>query len=221
MKNRVSITLALLLLFVCPVLSLAQGTPTASGKIGILNIQLAIVSTGEGKKVLSDLDKKYQPKRAELQKMQQDIQSLQDQIQRQENATSDAAQQQLNRQLDEKKKIMTRTQEDAQSDFAADRSEAIGRISQKMGKIVQDFAEQNGYAVILDAVAPVFSNSGQIGDTQIPVYYAGKDVDVTPQIVKLYDAANPVAAAATTTPETGTPTTPAKPAATKTPVKPK
>jgi Skp family chaperone for outer membrane proteins len=219
MKNRVTITLTLLLLFVCPALSSAQGTPTASGKIGILNIQAAILNTGEGKKALADLDKKYQPKRAELQKMQQDIQSLQDQIQRQEQATSDAAQQQLNRQLDEKKKIMTRTQEDAQSDFAADRSEAIGRISQKMGKIVQDFAEQNGYSVILDLVAPVFSTSGQIGDTQIPVYYAGKDVDITAQIVKIYDAANPVASA-TTTPETSTPST-TKPAATKTPVKPK
>jgi outer membrane protein len=220
MKNRVTITLTLLLLFVCPAVSRAQGTPSASSKIGILNIQAAILNTAEGKKALADLDKKYQPKRAELQKMQQDIQSLQDQIQRQENAASDAAQQQLNRQLEEKKKIMTRTQEDAQSDFAADRSEAIGRISQKMGKIVQDYAEQNGYAVILDLVAPVFSNSGQIGDTQIPVYYAGKDVEITGQIVKLYDAANPVASA-TTTPETGTPTTTAKPAATKTPVKPK
>ena len=220
MKNRVSITLVLLLLFVCPALATAQGTPAASGKVGILNIQVAILNTGEGKKALADLDKKYQPKRAELQKMQQDIQSLQDQIQRQDNTASDAAQQQLNRQLDEKKKIMTRTQEDAQSDFAADRSEAIGRISQKMGKIVQDFAEQNGYAVILDLVAPVYSSNGQIGDTQIPVYYAGKDVDVTQQIVKLYDAANPVAAAATT-PEPGTPTTPARPAATKPPVKPK
>lgn len=218
MKNRVSISITLLLLFVCPALSRAQGPPAASGKIGILNIQAAILNTGEGKKALADLDKKYQPKRAELQKMQQDIQTLQDQIQRQENAASDTAQQQLNRQLDEKKKIMTRTQEDAQSDFAADRSEAIGHISQKMGKIVQDFAEQNGYAVILDLVAPVYSNSGQIGDTQIPVYYAGKDVDITAQIVKLYDAANPVASA-TTTPGTATPTTTAKPAATKTPEK--
>ncbi len=219
MKNRVSLTLALLFFFVCPTLSRAQGTPATTGKIGILNIQAAILNTAEGKKVMADLDKKYQPKRAELQKMQQDIQSLQDQIQRQQDAASDTSQQQLNRQLDEKKKIFTRTQEDAQSDFAGDRSEAVGRLSQKMGKIVQDFAEKNSYAVILDLVAPVYSSSGQIGDTQIPIYYAAQGVEVTGEIVKLYDAANPVATA-TTTPDTGT-STPAKPPAIRTPVKPK
>src|SRR5579863_10250517 len=118
MKNRVLTIIVLLSLFVPPALLRAQSPPAGatSGKIGLLNIQAAILNTAEGKKALADLDKKYQPKRDELQKMQQDIQSLQDQIQRQQTAVSDAAQAQLNRQLDEKKKILTRTQEGAQSD---------------------------------------------------------------------------------------------------------
>jgi Skp family chaperone for outer membrane proteins len=221
MKNRVSTILALSLLFTGPALSRAQSPTTAAAqvKIGFLNIQAAILNTAEGKKALADLDKKYQPKRTELQKMQQDIQALEDQIQRQQTAASDAAQAQLNRQLDEKKKIFTRTQEDAQSDFGADRADVVGRISQKMGHVVQDFAEQNGYTVILDTVAPVFSSSGQIGDAQVPVYYAAKDVEITEEIVKRYDAANPVAAAASAPPAGAKPAT-AKPAA-KTPEKPK
>jgi len=219
MKNRVSTILALCLLFMVPSLSRAQTPAAGSGKIGLLNIQAAILNTAEGKKAMADLDKKYQPKRAELQKMQQDIQGLQDQIQRQQTAVSDATQMQLNRQLDEKKKIFTRTQEDAQSDFSTDRNDVITRISQKMGRVVQDFADQNGYAVILDLVAPVFSNSGQIGDAQIPIYYAGKDVEITEEIVKRYDAANPVAAEASTPPAGAKPAA-AKPAA-KTPEKPK
>jgi outer membrane protein len=212
MKNRALTTLALCLLLMVPSISRAQAPAAANGKIGLLNIQAAILNTAEGKKALADLDKKFQPKRAELQKMQQDIQSLQDQIQRQETATSDAAQAQLNRQLEEKKKIFTRTQEDAQSDFSADRSDMISRISQKMGRVVQDFAEQNGYSVILDLVAPVFSSQGQIGDAQVPVYYAAKEVEITEEIVKRYDAANPVAGAASEPPAA------AKPAA-KTPEK--
>lgn len=220
MKNRVSTILAMCLILMLPSLSRAQSPAAASPvKIGLLNIQAAILNTAEGKKAMADLDKKYQPKRDELQKMQQDIQSLQDQIQRQQTAVSDAAQAQLNRQLDEKKKIFTRTQEDAQSDFGADRSDVITRISQKMSKVVQDFADQNGYAVILDLVAPVFSSSGQIGDAQIPIYYAGKDVEITEEIVKRYDAANPVAASESA-PPAGAKSSATKPAA-KTPVKPK
>lgn len=221
MKNRVSTIFALCLLFVGPSLSRAQNPTTATtpGKIGLLNIQAAILSTGEGKKAMADLDKKYQPKRTELQKMQQDIQGLEDQIQRQQTAASDAAQAQLSRQLDEKKKIFTRTQQDAQDDFATDRGDVVSRISQKMGRVVQDFAEQNGYSAILDTVAPVFSNSGQIGDAQVPVYYAGKDVEITEEIVKRYDAANPVAAAASEPPASAKPAAVKPPA--KTPEKPK
>lgn len=219
MRNRVSTILALCLLFMSPTFSRAQTPAAASGKVGLLNIQAAILNTAEGKKAMADLDKKYQPKRAELQKMQQEIQSLQDQIQRQQTTVSDTAQVQLSRQLDEKKKIFTRTQEDAQSDFSSDRNDVISRISQKMGRVVQDFADQNGYAVILDLVAPVFSNSGQIGDAQIPVYYAGKDVEITEEIVKRYDAANPVAAEAGE-PPAGAKSPAARPAA-KTPEKPK
>ena len=199
MKNRISIVLVLFLLFVCPAFSRAQ-TATSSGKIGVLNIQAAILNTAEGKKALADLDKKYQPKRADLQRMQQEITALDEQLQRQQTAVSDSAQLQLTRQLEEKKKIFTRTQEDASSEFNADRSEMIGRISQKMGRLVQSYAEQNGYSLIVDSVAPVFSSPGQIGDAQLPVYYAAKDAEITEEIVRRYDAANPVSASDGTPP---------------------
>jgi len=215
MKNRVSTVFVLFLLFACPALSPAQTSPSG-GKIGILNIQAAILNTAEGKKALSDLDNKYKSKRADLQSKQQEITTLEDQLQRQQSAASDSAQLQLTRQLEEKKKIFTRTQEDAQSDFNADRTDMIGRISQKLGRLVQEFAEQNGYALILDSVAPVYSTSGQIGDAQLPVYYAGKDAEITEEIVRRYDAANPVAGGSTspsTAPATRAPSSSKPPAA--------
>lgn len=218
MKNRPSTVFVLFLLFACPALSQAQTAPSA-GKIGVLNIQAAILNTAEGKKALTDLDNKYKSKRADLQSKQQEITTLEDQLQRQQSAASDSAQLQLTRQLEEKKKIFTRTQEDAQSDFNADRADMIGRISQKMGRLVQEFAEQNGYALILDSVAPVYSTSGQIGDAQLPVYYAGKDAEITEEIVRRYDVANPVAGGSGAAPA-NTPATRA-PSSSKPTVKPK
>lgn len=197
MRNRVLTTFVLtsLLLFPAFLAGQSPAATSSTGKIGILNIQAAIANTGEGKKALSDLEKKYQPKRLELQKLQQDITSLEDQMQRQQATLSEAEQARLNRQIQEKRKILTRTQEDAQADLSADREDVLSRINQKMGRLIQDFAEQNGYSVIMDLVAPVFSTSGQIGDAQVPVYYAAAGVDVTQEIIKRYDAANPVAAA--------------------------
>jgi len=220
MKNRVLTTLVLSSLLMFPALASAQSpaaTPT-TGKIGILNIQAAMRNTAEGKKALGDLDKKYQPKRQDLQKMQQEINGLEDQLQRGANALSEAEQARLSRQLEEKRKIFTRTQEDDQSDFGADTADTLGRLEQKMARVIQEFAEQNGYSVILDLVAPVYSNTGQIGTAQVPVYFAGRDVDITQEIIRRYDAANPVAVeaappAAQPGARTTTPKPPAKPPA--------
>jgi len=82
MKTLVStITLLLCLGFVSTdLLAQSAGPP---GKIGVISIQEAILSTAEGKKAMADLQKKYQPRQQELQKDNQDIQAINDQLQKQ------------------------------------------------------------------------------------------------------------------------------------------
>jgi outer membrane protein len=190
MKTRVSTITFLLFLGAVPVGLLAQNTG-ASTKIGVVNIQEAILSTGEGKKSMTDLQKKYQPRQQEIQKDQQDIQGITDQLQKQAATLSDEEQRRLNRELEEKQKILKRTSEDAQADFSSDRDEMFRRIGQKMVGVIRDYAQKNSYSLI-------------IGSDQVPIYYAANEVDLTDQIVKLYDAANPV-----DVPTTGGPATPA------------
>ena len=127
---------------------------------------------------MADLQKKYQPRQQEVQKDQQEIQAISDQLQKQAATLSDDEQRRLNRDLEEKQKILKRTTEDAQADFSADRDEMFRRIGQKMVKVIQDYAPKNGYSLV-------------IGSDQVPIYYAATEVDVTEQIVKLYDAAYP------------------------------
>jgi outer membrane protein len=206
MKNRVPTITLLLCLGAVPTGLLAQssGTPV---KIGLVNIQEAILSTAEGKKAMSELQKKYQPRQQEVQKLQQDIQAINDQLQKQAATLSDDEQRRLNRDLEEKQKVLKRTTEDAQADFATDRDEMFRRIGQKMVRQIQDYARQNGFSLI-------------IGEDQVPVYYSSKEVELTDEIVRLYDAANPSDA-----PTTGGPATPAaaRPGGTSTakPAKPK
>jgi hypothetical protein len=80
------------------------------------------------------------------------------------------------------------------------------RIGQKMVKVIQDYAPKNGYSVVM-------------GSDQLQVLFASTEVDLTEQIVKLYDAAYPVDASTSSGPATpatrsGTPST-AKPSAPK------
>ena len=203
MKTLVSTITLLLCLGVVPTDLLAQsaGTP---GKIGVVSIQEAILSTAEGKKAMADLQKKFQPRQQELQKDNQDIQAINDQLQKQAATLSDEEQRRLTRDLDEKQKHLKRLNEDAQADFATDRDEMVRRIGQKMMKVISDYARQNGFSLI-------------IGSDQVPIYYAVPDVDLTNTIVKIYDSSNPGDAGATTgtpAPRSSAPsaTRPAKPA---------
>ena len=202
MKTRVPTITLLLCLGAAPTGLLAQSSGT-SGKIGLVNIQEAILTTVEGKKAMTELQKKYQPRQQEIQKLQQDIQATNDQLQKQAATLSDEEQRRLSRELEEKQKLLQRTTEDAKADFATDRDEMFRRIGQKMVKQIDDYARQNGFSLI-------------IGSDQVPIYYAAKEVDLTADIVKLYDAANPSDA-----PTTGGPATPAATRSTAKPSKPK
>ena len=96
----------------------------------------------------------------------------------------------MTRQIEDKQKIYTRSSDDLKTDATADQSEAVRRLSQKMLHVIGEYAQQNGFVLVIDRV-------------QIPVYYAAKDIDITEEIVKRYNDAYPVADAGA----------PAKPAA--------
>jgi outer membrane protein len=150
-----------------------------------MNIQAAIGSTAEGKQALAELQRKYQPRQQELQRLQQEIQAIQDQLTKQSATLSDEEQGRLTRDAEEKQKLLKRSSEDAQNDFNHDRDETIRKIGQKMIRVINDYAQQNGFTLVLD-------------DAQIPIYFASKDIELTGEIIKRYDAANPVADAGAT-----------------------
>jgi outer membrane protein len=197
MRKRVVIgtTLAMAL---SAVLCAAQDPSTGGEKLAVINIQQAIAQTGEGKQALDAITKKYEPKRQTLQRQQDEINALQDQITKQGPTLSDDESARLRRELDQKQRLFKRDQDDDQADWQADNQDAVQRIGQKMVKVINDYAQKNGYALVLD-------------DSQLPVYYVAKGVDITDPIVKLYDQANPASGASAASAPTATRPAAAKP----------
>jgi Skp family chaperone for outer membrane proteins len=192
MRNRVFTIFISLSLMACPLL-MAGETSTASTpgeKVAVINIQEAILSTGAGKKAMQDLQNKYLPRQQEVQRRQQEVQQLEEQLQKQMTTLSEGEQRRMSRELQDKQKILRRMTEDAQSDFQNDRDDVMRRIGQQMIKVIDQYAPKAGYSLVID--------SGQV-----PVYYIGKGVDITPEIVKAYDAANPVQQASATSGDNG------------------
>jgi outer membrane protein len=100
-----------------------------------------------------------------------------------------------------------RDNEDARADLEQDQQRVLQELGQKMMVVVDKYARDNGYALILDISSP-----------QTPVLYAANGIDVTQDIVALYDKNTGGGAAAapapTTAPPAATPApAPAKPAA--------
>jgi outer membrane protein len=177
MKKSLSVLVLFLAFMTLPVAARAQE------KIGVLSLTPTIASTGEGKKAISDLEKKFAPRRQELQRMQQEIQEIQGKLSKQGATLSDDEQRRLARDLEDKQRVFKRSADDAQSDYNADSEDSVRRIGQKMVKVIADYATQNGFVLIIDA-------------TQIPIYYASKETDISAEIAKRYDAAYPLAGAA-------------------------
>ena len=190
MRPRILITLLLAVVMASPVLSWAQT------KVGVLSLQEALAMTGEGKKSFADLQKKFQPRTTDLQRQQQEIQALQDQIQKQQATLSDDERIRLSRELEDKSKLFKRAQEDATADFNQERDDTFRRLAQKMGKLIQDYAQETGYTLIMEG-------------EQLQVYFITRDAVLTEEIAKRYDAAYPVEGAAAPAP--AAPTAPAAP----------
>jgi outer membrane protein len=198
-------------IFVLPLLALgvslsaqAQGAPS---KVGVINIQGAIVTTKDGQKAASELETRSAPKRKELETKQNEINQLKDQLQKGQNTLSEATKAELYKNIDNKTKILNRDVEDAQAEFDQDQQKILQQLGQKMMAVIDKYAKDNGYTLILDVSSP-----------QTPVLYASNTIDVTKDIIDLYDkntgAPTPTAPApaaakpAPATPRPGTATPP-------------
>jgi outer membrane protein len=178
-------------------------------KVGIINIQGAILASNEGRRDLEALDKKFDPKRTELQNLNKEIEDLKKQLSTQGDKMNEDARGTLVRSLETKQKAMQRASEDAQNEYQQQQAEIAQRILQKMAPLIDKFAKDNQYAVLMDV-----SQQWPQG----PVLWYGASADVTRQVVDLYNVQSGVAAPASTSgssskPSSGT-TTPKPPVAT-------
>jgi outer membrane protein len=171
--------------------ALAQSSaPAASAapavtKVGIVNIQAAIVNSNEGQRDFETLQKKFDPKRTELESLNKEVDELQKKFNTQGDKLNDEARGDLLKQIDSKKKTLQRSYEDANTDIQAQQNEIANRIGQKLVEVLDKYAKDNNYTLILDV-------SGQAS----PVLWAASSVDITKAVVDAYNAQSGVAAPA-------------------------
>jgi outer membrane protein len=160
------------------------GSPTGN-KVGIVSIQDAIASTNEGKKELDALQQKFAPRQAALQTQNDDLENLKKQLQAQSDKLSDEERNSRVRSATEKQKTLQRNAEDFQNEVQTAEQEILNRLGKKMLDVLEKYAKDNGYAVVMDVSNP-----------QTPVLYANPGTNITKNLVDAYNAESPAAAAA-------------------------
>jgi outer membrane protein len=185
--------------------SAAPGSATGT-KIGVISVRQAIASTAEGKQAGAELQSQFAARQNELEGLNKQINDLRQRIDAGTGKLSQDELSRLQREGETKARQIQRKQDEYQEDVNAAQADVFDRIGRKMIDVLDRYARENGFVVILDSSAQ-----------NTPILFASTNIDVTQDIVRLFDQAYPVKGGAATTPARPAPKPAAQPPAAKPP----
>jgi outer membrane protein len=149
----------------------------------VIAFQVAVGQTNEFQRNFADLQKKWDPKRQELKKLSDDVDASTKALQTQGTTLTDAERASRAKAIDDKKKQLDRSAEDAQKDFQQELQELYSGTATKVYDVLSNYAKENGYTLVLDV-------AGQ----QTPILYAMPTTDITKAIIEAYNVKSGVPA---------------------------
>jgi len=172
----------------------APAAPAGPAKVAVIAFQAAVGQTNEFQRNFADLQKKYEPKRAQLKTMADDIDAMDKQLQAQGDKLSDAERASRAKAIEDKKKQAQRFAEDAQNDLQGEMQEVYNGVASKVYDVLAAYAQQQGFTLVVD---------GSSSQQQAPVVlYASPSTDITKAVIDAYNI------------KSGVPAPPPQPAAT-------
>ena len=160
-----------------------HASSSASPKLAVIMFQSAVMQTNEGKRDFDELQKKYQPKQAQLKQQSEEIDTLKKQLQAQSATLSDAERATRLKSIDAKQTQLQRDGQDAQQDFQQDMQSTFSTVAQKFNEVLQAYAKENGYSVVMDA-----------SEQQSPVLYAAPTANISEAVINAYNQKSGIAA---------------------------
>jgi outer membrane protein len=157
----------------------AAGSASA-GKIGVINVRQAIVTTAEGKAASNDLQTQFAPRQNELEALNKQINDLRNRLSAGANTLSDDEKVRLTQQGQRLTQQLDRKNNELNEDVQAAQADVVDKIGRKMMDVLDRYARENGLVAVFDSSA---QNS--------PILFASTNIDITQDIIKLYDQAYP------------------------------
>ena len=157
-------------------ISPAAAQEQAPVKIGILDLQGVMENSVQGKRFQAEMEKLTAGKQQEISSREGTIQGIQRELDAGANVLSDQAKREKQEEAERLIIELRRYRDDAERELESRYRRMLADVEEKILPIITAFGEQNNYTLILARM-------------QSGLVYASRTIDVTPDIVKLFDEA--------------------------------
>jgi outer membrane protein len=168
-------------LMVCSAFFVSGHVAAAQTKVGVINLQKAVLESAEIKAASAAMELRYKPRVNQIDTLNREIAGIGDNLQKNAGKLTPQAEADLNAQGTRKQREAQRLQEDLQADVERERNEILGKASTRMQETVKVVAEAKGLDLVVDVPYAVYFKAA---------------LDITPEVIGAYDKAHPAAATA-------------------------
>jgi len=170
--------LPLILGMTLAVIALPAGLLAQNIKIGIIDMERAIVGSVEGKKAEATFTAKLEQLRKSIETQQKELEAQQTKLRTQERLLDDTLKANMTRDIERRQTELARAQEDAQRELDTLRTELMRPIAEVADGILQKYAKEQDYTLIIDSSNP---QNGSI-------IWTNPKSEITETITKMIDA---------------------------------
>jgi len=155
--------------------ALPAAAQTAVPKIAVIDVQKLIIESAAGKEAQGRVKKVVDAKQGEGEKLQKDLQSLQQRITDQGPSMNDEKRDQLNKEYQEKGIAYKRFQDDAQREVQEAQQKELGELEKRVLPVINQVGKEKGYTLIFNKFAPGM------------LVYADDSVDITAEVLRRFN----------------------------------
>lgn len=155
--------------------ALPAAAQTAMPKIAVIDVQKLVVESAAGKEAQGRVKKIIDAKQTDSEKLQKELQGLQQRLTDQGPSMTDDKREQLNKEYQEKGIAYKRFQDDAQREVQEAQQRELAELEKRVMPVINQVGKEKGYTLIFNKYAPGM------------LVYADDSVDITEEVLRRFN----------------------------------
>ncbi len=156
-------------------LALPAAAQTAPPKLAVIDVQKLVVESAAGKEAQGRVKKIIDAKQADSEKLQKELQALQQRLTDQGPSLADDKREALNKEYQEKGIAYKRFQDDAQREVQEAQQRELSELEKRVLPVINQIGKEKGYTLIFNKYAPGM------------LVYADDSVDITEEVLRRFN----------------------------------